>query len=325
MTLFGLTRNHEAAVVEIGTNHPGEIAALCRVLKPTHGLVTNIGREHLEFFRTIRRVATEEGALYEYLRRSGNGTALVNADDPWVLARAGGLRRTLKYGFDGRGLTVKGTIIDTDVHGCVSFRFAHRKARRGTTVRMAVPGTHNAANALAAATVGLALGVPAAGIRKALVSFSAVKNRMQVIRSAGIVILNDTYNANPDSMMAALQTLVTMKAKGKRIAVLGDMREMGEASEQEHRSLGREIARLGIDYLLTVGSQARHIHDGAEVKMKFHYDQKNVLAEYLLELVSPGDLVLVKGSRGMMMEDVIGFLLHRLGVNAGTTVEQARV
>jgi len=322
MTLFGLTRTHEAAVVEIGTNHPGEIAGLCRILQPTHGLVTNVGREHLEFFRTVRRVATEEGALYEYLRRSGHGTALVNADDPWVLSRARGIRDAWKYGFGARGLTVRGTILETDARGCVHFRFAHRKARRGTTVRMAVPGAHSALNALAAATAGLALGVPATGIREALGSFRAVKDRMQIIRSAGVVIINDAYNANPDSMMAALRTLATMNTRGKRIAVLGDMREMGHASEREHRNLGREVARLGVEYLLTFGAQARHIHDGANMEMKFHYDQKNMLAEYLLELVSPGDLVLVKGSRGMRMEDVITFLQNRLGALAGKTIEQ---
>ena len=323
LTLFGLTRAHEAAVIEIGTNHPGEIAALCRILRPTYGLVTTIGREHLEFFRTVRRVAAEEGALYDFLRRSGNGTALVNADDPWVVSRARGVRPVWKYGFSGRGLTVKGTVIDVDANGCVHFRFAHRKARRGTTVRMRVPGSHNAMNALAAATAGLALGVPAPSIRRALASFSAVKDRMQVVRAGGVVLINDAYNANPDSVAAALRSLVSMRARGKRIAVLADMREMGKAAEREHREVGREIARLGIDYLLTYGDHARFIHESADVPMKFHYEQKNMLAEYLFELVSPGDLALVKGSRGMKMEVVVNFLQGRLGTEAGKTMEQA--
>jgi UDP-N-acetylmuramyl pentapeptide synthase len=190
---------------------------------------------------------------------------------------------------------------------------------------MKTPGTHNALNALAAATAGLALGIPPAGIRRALESFNAVSNRMQVTRTAGIVIINDAYNANPDSMVAALRTLATMSSRGKRIAVLGDMRELGKASLKEHREIGLEIGRLGIEYLLTFGEQARHIHTSADVKMKFHYEQKNMMAEFLLELVSPGDLVLVKGSRGMRMEDVITFLRDRLGVRKEKIMVQEQV
>jgi UDP-N-acetylmuramyl pentapeptide synthase len=187
---------------------------------------------------------------------------------------------------------------------------------------MSVPGTHNAANALAAATAGLALGVSAARIGKAIATFSAVKDRMQVVRFAGLVLINDAYNANPDSMTASLRTLVSMKASGKRIAVLGDMREMGASSEKEHRGIGRLVGTLGVEYLLTFGDQAKHIHDAADVKMKFHYDQKNMLAEYLLELASPGDLVLVKGSRGMKMEDIVTFLQGRLDGENGKTTGQ---
>jgi UDP-N-acetylmuramyl pentapeptide synthase len=188
---------------------------------------------------------------------------------------------------------------------------------------MGVPGAHIGANALAAATAGLALGVPASGIRKALEAFKGVNDRMQTVRSAGIVIINDAYNANPDSMVAALRTLATMKARGKRIAVLADMRELGSASAREHRGIGREVGHLGIEYLLTFGEQAKSIHDAADVRMKFHYEQKSVLAEYLLELLSPGDLVLVKGSRGMKMEDVVTFLRNRLGARLGRPMEQA--
>jgi UDP-N-acetylmuramyl pentapeptide synthase len=127
-----------------------------------------------------------------------------------------------------------------------------------------------------------------------------------------VSIYNDTYNANPDSMIAALKTLASASVSGKRIAVLGDMRELGSHGKEEHMRVGREAARLGIDFLLTFGELARSIHEAAGIRGALHYDQKNMLAEYLAELVSPGDAVLVKGSRGMKMEDIVTFLEGRL-------------
>ena len=134
---------------------------------------------------------------------------------------------------------------------------------------------------------------------------------MQVLRIGGFTVINDTYNANPDSVLAALRTLGSMHTKGKRIAVLGDMFELGGHAEEGHRSVGLAAGKAGVEYLLTHGTHARLIHDAAVVKFKAHYDQKNVLAEYLSELLSDGDVVLVKGSRGMKMEDVVTFLQER--------------
>jgi UDP-N-acetylmuramyl pentapeptide synthase len=171
---------------------------------------------------------------------------------------------------------------------------------------------HNALNALAAAAVGLTFRVPASEIRSALEQFRPVSKRMEILTIGGVTVYNDTYNANPDSVRAALQTLVSAQVTGKRIAVLADMNELGEASNAEHARIGRQLSALPIDYLLTYGEQARHIHDAADVKFKFHYQQKNMLAEYLCELLSPGDAVLVKGSRSLMMEDVVVFMQERL-------------
>jgi UDP-N-acetylmuramoyl-tripeptide--D-alanyl-D-alanine ligase len=312
MTLLGLRSDHQVAVVEIGTNHPGEVAALCRVLDPTHGLVTTIGREHLEFFGTIRRVASEEGTLYRYLRARDRSTAFVNVDDRHVVTQAKGIRRTVRYGFDNRAARIRGHVDAVDSQGHVRFRFVRDRGTRGTAVDLRIPGMHNAMNALAAAAVGIGFGVPAGKIREALEGFTAFKERMEVVESAGVTIINDTYNANPDSVIAALRTLAAIESPGKKIVVLADMRELGEQSEKQHRLMGQQVGRLGFDHLLTFGEQARHLHEAARVRFKVHYDQKNVLAEYLLELLSAGDAVLVKGSRGMAMEDVVTFLRERL-------------
>jgi UDP-N-acetylmuramyl pentapeptide synthase len=225
------------------------------------------------------------------------------------------LRKTKKhlaYGFSHRGTGVQGKDLTIDDAGCAQFSFKGPSMKRSMPIHLSVPGQHNAINALAAATVGLALKVPAAKIVAALESFRGSNKRMESILAGGVRILNDTYNANPDSMIAALKTLTAAKRTGKTIAVLGDMRELGAVSEEVHRTVGREARALHVDYILTYGDQARFIHEAADGPGAVHYDNKNMMAEYLAELVTPGDTVLVKGSRGMTMEDVVTFLQQRL-------------
>ena len=312
LTLFRLEKKHEVAVVEVGTNHPGEIEYLALMVDPTDGLITNIGHEHLEFFKSLDGVAEEEGALYRKLKLKKRSRVFVNADDARVKAIAGRMRNRYTYGFETRAVDVGGRVIDVNGRGCARFEFRGKNMKRSVSIQLQIPGWHNAANALAAATVGLAFNVPPARIRKVLESFSPLDKRMEVLSVGGVAIYNDTYNANPDSMIAALHTLAAARTSGKKIAVLADMRELGESGPEEHARVGHETTKSGIGYLLTFGELAKHIHDAARVPSEMHYDQKNVLAEYLAELVAPGDAVLVKGSRGMKMEDVVTFLVERL-------------
>lgn len=178
-------------------------------------------------------------------------------------------------------------------------------------ITLSVPGLHTAHNALAAAAVGLTFRVPGKNITEALHTFRPTGKRMEVITINGITVLNDTYNSNPDSTAAALQTLSAMNVTGKRIAVLADMLELGPHADQLHRRVGREASSTNIEYLLTYGPLSRSTHESATTRFKAHYEQKNMLSEYLSELVSTGDVVLVKGSRGMKMEDVVTFLKER--------------
>jgi UDP-N-acetylmuramoyl-tripeptide--D-alanyl-D-alanine ligase len=311
LTLFRLERRHQVSVVEIGTNHPGEIAALCKIVEPTHALVTMIGREHLEFFGSIDGVAKEEGYLYEYIRGKKGTVAFINADDQHVVTRGRGLRNSWRYGFSSSRVRVKGRLRSFDKRGRICFQFGLAGRRKMTAVQLRIPGEHHAVNALAAATVGLAFDISPDRIREALESFKPASKRMEAIQCSGVLVYNDTYNANPDSMLAALATLARTETKGKRIAVLAGMRELGAHSDTEHARIGKEVENLGIDFLLTYGDEARRIHEEAGILQKFHYDQKNVLAEYLAELLSPGDVVLVKGSRSMRMEDVVAFIQER--------------
>ncbi len=315
LTLLRLREEHEIAVVEIGTNHPGELAALLKILEPTHGLITNIGLEHLEFFGSLKGVAKEEGALFRSL--AGRGTAFVNADDSETVRLGKAVRRAVTFGFS-RGLDVSGSALQFDARGCPEFRVGGKKVARSFPVRLPVPGAHTAANALAAAAAGVAFKVSPRRIQAVLQQFQAVSKRMEVLSIAGVTIFNDTYNANPDSVIAGLKTLAGAAVQGKRIAVLADMKELGTGGPAEHARVGAVLSELGIEYLLTYGEAAKHYHDSAQVTFAVHYDQKNVLAEYLAELITPGDAVLIKGSRGMAMEDVVSFLTQRLPSMPGT-------
>ncbi len=310
-TLFRLSDEHEVAVVEIGTNHFGELAYLCRILEPTHGVITNIGREHLEFFGSTEGVAKAEGELLEWLH-GNKGTFFGNKDDGHIKHRLARLRmkKSVTFGFRSAGVDVKGTVLGQDALGCPKVRI-RQKGKKPFDVQLGVPGEQNASNALVAATVGLTLRVSAREITKALETFTAPGKRMEVVQLDGLKVLNDTYNANPDSMLSALAALQSMKTAGRRIAVLADMLELGKSAEKEHRNVGKALKRYHVDCLFTYGDLARHIHDASRVAEKVHFDDKRVLCEQLSGFVSSGDLVLVKGSRGMKMEDVVSVLQEK--------------
>jgi UDP-N-acetylmuramoyl-tripeptide--D-alanyl-D-alanine ligase len=310
-TIFRLTQEHDVAVVEVGTNHPGEVAVLRDVLRPTHVLITNVGREHLEFFGTVEGVAAEETTLWVKAPGGNEPIAFVNTDDALLAHAVRGRKKCVRYGTRMRTADVRASRIQLTPEGGVRFSLAGKGITKPVDVRLSVPGEHTAVNALAAAAVGLALRVPVKRIVAALDAFTASSKRMEVVHANGVAILNDTYNANPDSTMAALRTLVAYPSDGKRIAVLADMLELGAASEAEHEKIGQAVSSMHIDHLLTYGRLGGRIARAAAMPTAVHYDQKNILAEYLLELLTPGDVVLVKGSRGMRMEDVVIFLQER--------------
>jgi UDP-N-acetylmuramoyl-tripeptide--D-alanyl-D-alanine ligase len=315
-TLFKLGRTHDIAVIEVGTNHPGELQVLCRTVRPTHVLLTNIGHEHLEFFGSLEGVAEEETMLWRWAENAGRPTVFINADDSVIQRAAVGLKKTVSYGFTKRSVRVRGSSLSLNERGCAQFSFRGGRMQKPAHVVLDVPGVHNAHNALAAAAAGLTFQVPPKGIVDALKNFHASSKRMEPMQIGGIQVLNDTYNANGDSAIAALQTLAATMATGKRIAVFGDMLELGTLSASEHARVGAKASELHIDYVLTFGARAEHISRAATGCQTMHYDQKNILAEYLAELLAPGDVVLIKGSRGMAMEDILVFLQQRFGVKA---------
>jgi UDP-N-acetylmuramoyl-tripeptide--D-alanyl-D-alanine ligase len=313
-TMLRMEAGHTAAVVEIGTNSPGEIEQLCRILEPTHGIITNIGREHLELLGSIEGVAEEEGALFRYLDANG-GTAFVNYDDMQLVRISGGLKRRVTYGTTGEA-DVRGRVLEMNENFAPVVEIT--AGGKSFTVNMKLPGLHSATNAIAAAAVGVSLGVPADLVRDALEAFEPLVGhsgyaRLAPVRSAsGALILNDTYNANPDSMLVAFRTIEAMSARGRKILILGDMRELGASSIAEHRSLGQEIGKVeGIDSVYFVGTDMKHAHEalhGAKVA-SHHFSEKMALIGAVRREVREGDVVLVKGSRGMKMEEVVAALL----------------
>jgi UDP-N-acetylmuramoyl-tripeptide--D-alanyl-D-alanine ligase len=315
-TLFRLEKKHDVAVVEIGANHPGEIEYLCSVLEPTHGLLTNIGREHLEFFGSLEGVAQSEGELFAWIVKH-HGFIFINADDPYITRLAKKNKKGMSYGFSARGVSIKGKIESFTARAEALLQVTPR-GKRAFQVTVGVSGEHNAQNALAAAAVGMKMNVPVADIKKTLASFIPASKRMQVEQIAQVTILNDTYNANPDSTLAALTTLQLMKATGKKIAVLADMFEMGKHADELHKQMGKNTARCGVDILLTFGPLSKALHEAAAVETKAHFENKSALTEYLVRLLSDGDLVLVKGSRGMKMEEVITNLREQLSPKTGS-------
>ncbi|MCX6133171.1 MAG: UDP-N-acetylmuramoyl-tripeptide--D-alanyl-D-alanine ligase [Ignavibacteriales bacterium] len=311
-TLLRLERQHQIAVVEIGTNHFGEIAHLCSVAEPTHVLITNVGREHLEFFGTVEGVAKAEGEAFEWIRKNRRSKAVgfINQDDVRVRKQAKGLRKAITFGFNKGPAMLKGKILSFDDNARALLEMKP-KGKKAFRVQVAVPGHHNAMNALAAAAVGLAFKVPAKRIAEALSSFTSASKRMQVLKLDRITVLNDTYNSNPDSALAALNVLEGVISKGKKIAVLADMLELGKNAADEHGRIGREVAKSGVRHLLTYGPLSQNTHIESTVVFKSHFAEKKPLCEHLAELISPGDVVLVKGSRGMKMEEVVAFLEER--------------
>ena len=302
-TLFRLEKKHDVAVIEVGTNHPGEIAHLCSVAEPTHGLQTNIGREHLEHFGSVEGVARAEGELWEWLA-ANRGTAFVNGDDARITRSTRSLKKKVVYGFRARSANVKGSRLTSDDEGRATLT-VRKGSNPAFRLHVAVPGLHNGANALAAAAVGLSFGVPPTQIAVAVSGLTAANKRMQVVHMNGVTVLNDTYNANPDSVLAALATLRAFTVTGRRIAVLGDMFELGAAAEASPRLVGRAVRREGIDLLLATGPLSQEMVRASGMTSAEHHPDKQTLVRRLQAILRPGDVVLVKGSRGMQMEDVV--------------------
>ncbi|MGQ9804965.1 MAG: UDP-N-acetylmuramoyl-tripeptide--D-alanyl-D-alanine ligase [Chlorobiales bacterium] len=306
LTLFGLRSETEIAVIEMGMNHAGEMTRLCQIAEPTHALITNVGKAHIEFFEKIEAVAEAEGELFKWIATHG-GDAFVNTDDEWVLKQSEGIAQRLFYGTKKDCQIARDVCaeeLETDELGCPKFRVS--VGETSEEIALKISGRHNVQNALAAVAVGLNFGVPLSRIKESLESFeiNPALKRMSVTIEGDVVLMNDAYNANPESMRAGLNALKEVKNSGRKIAVLGDMLELGVLSKKEHEELGKFITTLNIDMLFGFGKEIKNTVTSADVVLKKHFDTKNELAKMLMESLAAGDAILFKGSRGMKMETV---------------------
>jgi UDP-N-acetylmuramoyl-tripeptide--D-alanyl-D-alanine ligase len=310
LTLLKLAKTDRLILLEMGINHPGELRALCAIARPTLGIITSIGETHLEGFGSIEGVAEAKGELLDFL---DDGVAVLNRDSPFFSKLKGRERgKVISFGLS-EDADVRGVALTMLPHG-ISFILVYEK--KEYPVHLSIPGPHNVLNALAAAAAALTLGWRPGEIADGLARFQSVPLRSEIIDLTDEVkVISDAYNANPASMEAALQMLsdIGNGEKRKTVAILGDMLELGQSSKTAHYQLGRTAARFKIRRLFLYGPESTEVLRGAveggiSKESVALCPSHEAIAEEVKKLFSERLLVLIKGSRGMKMENVLSFL-----------------
>ena len=315
LTLLKLRKEHQLAVVEMGSNSPGEIAKLAAIARPDIGLITNIGTAHLEGLGSLKAIAEEKASLWQMME--GKGTAIINSDDAELASHArrwGGKR--ISFGLqDGADITAR----NIAVAGAKGVHFDLFIEGFAVPVFLAATGRHNVKNALAAAAAAWALGLGREEIAAGLAGFRPVPGRSEICKLAnGAYLIIDTYNANPGSVAEALKNLQELQKKGKAVAILGDMLELGKAAKKWHRAIGTIVAAGTIHSLLLKGELTKSVAEAAilggfpEENIAFFEKPEEVVSR-LKPILQKGDWVLIKGSRKMKMENVAEGLIKAAG------------
>lgn len=304
VTLLRLENAHQAAVLEVGTNHPGELAPLLRLIQPSLGVITSLGREHLEFFGDLDGVAQEEGNLAELLPLGG--MLFVNGESQ-LMEKV--VRRThakvVKVGF-GEHNDCVAHAIHCDESG-VDFSVTTARKNLCGDYRIQLLGRHQVLSALLALSVAGELGLSREEIQRGLAECEPAKMRLQTWSVNGIRVLDDSYNANADSMLAALETLRDLPCAGRRVAVLGDMAELGEQSQPAHVEVGRRAAAAGVDHLFSIGKMSRVTAGSAReagLRAVEEFPEIETAGASLKKFLRPGDVVLLKASRAVRIERI---------------------
>ena len=315
LTLLSLTEKERVVVLEMGMNVPGEVRRLTEISEPDVGLITNVQIAHLEGMESLERVKEEKGELFRRMRR--DGTILVNQNDPYVSDLADEFSgQKITFGVERSADLMAKEVRLKGVEG-TSFKLI----LEGTEMEIILPllGTHFVSNALSAVAAASLFGIELEKVKGALEHFHPFRMRMEVIPlGGGKTLIDDTYNANPRSMDLALETLAELKGKGRAIAVLGDMLELGHFSEEAHRQLGEKVKELSIDVLIAMGEKAPFVVESA-IRYGFAPEKARVVESHseaisiLKEVVQNGDWILVKGSRRMAMEKIVEGLIERRG------------
>ena len=301
LTVFGMDKSHEAAVLEIGTNHFGEILPLAKIASPDIAIITVIGESHLEAFGTKEGVLREKTEIFSGL--SDSGVAILNGDDPLLW----GIRNSLKhkavwFGINNSECDIFGEIVEN-----TAFSASFKVRGSDTLFTLTSGGEHNVRNALSAIATGRVLGMCDCDIKEGLSSFVNTGMRQKVHELFGVTVIEDCYNANPESMKAAFSLLSESTCTGKKICVLGDMLELGENAPLLHKKTGEEASKYA-DKVFVTGDFAKEYMLGAGKEKTEIFKNKEALAKRLSEVLTAGDMLLVKGSYGTRMWQVIEYL-----------------
>lgn len=304
-TLLQLTKEHGACVVELGMRGLGQIKELADIAEPTVGVVTNVGKSHIELLGSQVQIARAKGELVEAL--GSDGTAVLNQDDKRVAAMAGKCKgKVVGFGIINDAPVMAGTIKNSEK----GLSFTCRCFDQVIDVHMAVIGTHNVYNALAAVAVGRLLGLSEHQMQKGLAEYKGVPMRQELVNIDNVVFVNDAYNANPASMKEAVDTLVTLTG-GRKIAVLGGMLELGDWAEKEHEKIGTYLADKKVDVLIALGDEARFMAKAAKaagMNEVYTVTTHAEAAAVLRRIMRQGDTVLLKGSRDFAMEKILPYI-----------------
>ena len=297
LTILSMNQHTEFGVVEMGANHPGEIQILCEIANPDLGLITNIGKAHLEGFGSFEGVIQTKTELYDFLKEKG-GKCFLNADNPLLVQKAKDLEQ-ITYG-KSTAYFMAGEQVGTDNYLVIKVLFP----KGWLFLKSKLVGDYNFENLLAAACVGKYFKIDPLQIRKALAEYTPSNNRSQLIRKEKNTIIMDAYNANPTSMMAALLNFANQKSD-KKLIILGDMLELGETSGEEHQAIVDFIENQNFSNVFLVGPQFMNTSDKTK---KEKFDNVELLTNYLKTQPIENKFILIKGSRGIHLEKILEFL-----------------
>jgi UDP-N-acetylmuramoyl-tripeptide--D-alanyl-D-alanine ligase len=305
LTLLNLNSTHQIAVIEMGMSGFGEISRLTAIAQPQIAVITNIGVSHIEKLGSQQGILRAKLEILEGLKPGG--LVVLNGDDPLLRELSGKLNfKTVFYGMNSE---LDYVAQDYESLGEAGTRFNIKLGNQTYKVSIPVPGIHNVYNTLAAIVVGIEMNIPMNVIIDGIAEYSPGNMRQNIVTYNGVKIINDAYNASPQSMQAAINVLEELSSKTRSIAVLGDMLEMGDMAKELHYSVGSFIKDKKIDYLVTVGQNSKNIMQAVadlgnqQIKLQ-HFENNNEALNYILSIIRRGDFILIKGSRGMKMEQI---------------------
>ncbi len=302
LTIFSSPKNADFIVLEHGTNHFGEIEYTAKIAQPDYALITNIGTSHIEYLESKEKVSKEKITLFNYVKN--NGCVFINNDDPLLKSKKRNFRNIITFGSKGN-VDVKHTSLGFTDDAKSKIKISG--FNRNLEFTLPLLGKANSQNILAAISVVLKIGLNKKEILPSIKTLQPIKGRLVLIEFKNYSVIDDSYNANPESMKIAFDVLSKFKKRKNKILILGDMFELGKDAKKYHQQIGKEISKMKFVVLLTIGKNTKYLNDAVSSSetVKKHFKNRSKLNEYLRSLNINNSVILVKGSRGMKMEEFL--------------------